>query len=266
MNMAKRVVSLARLMATLPTSVADRIVEAWARGLKAEAVDMYAKLLARIPDMGKFVERIGQPSSNGYKNTVNPSFINRSGENANSIVINHAANIKRTYKKYEAKLKYLFETVDGIPAKRYKERVDAMKESFRSGTVERNLAFTGTKIEGLGCAPMGAFWLVNNRTVQDYLRAGDKMEAPPFMICLPEDAPSLKGAITSRLVQAGASIVKSEYDRVIMKSQNDRTNRIVQGFVNPALNLEPFATGGDSHVDYIMIDDQLFLEVKVTQK
>jgi len=264
--MPKKIVSLVLLMATLPTSVAERIVEAWARGLKAEAVDMYVKLLARIPSMGKYVERIGQPSSNAYHDTINPTFISRSGENAQSISISQAANIKRTYQKYEAKLKYLFETVDGIPAKRYKERVDAMKEAFRSGTVERNLAFTGTKIEGKGCAPLAAFWLVKDRTVQDYLRAGDKMQAPPFMICLPEDVPSLKATLTSRLVQAGASIVKAEYDRDIMKHQNDRTNRIVQGFVDPALNLLKFETGGDSHVDYIRIDDQLFLEVKVTQK
>ncbi len=253
-------------MVTLPADMARRIEDAWVRNLKAEAPDMYAKLLARIPDMGRFTERIGQPSSDGFGNYVNPAFISRTGENAAAIRAGQAANLKRTYRKYAAKLKFLFETVDGIPAKRYLERVEAMREAFRHGVLERTIPFTGTKAEGLGCTPLALMWLVADHTIGDQLRAGDKMEKAPFRICRIEDVSPFKAALAGRLNQAGAALVKAEYDPAVIAAQNDRTNRIVQNFVDPGLNLVPFATGGASHLDFILVDGQPFLEIRVTQR
>ena len=51
-----------------------------------------------------------------------------------------------------------------------------------------------------------------------------------------------------------------------MKQQNDITNSLVQGFVNHSLHLEPFTTGGLSHVDYGPVTGVFELDILVTQK
>jgi hypothetical protein len=160
----------------------------------------------------------------------------------------------------------MFETVDGIPAKRYKDIVDRTKQAFGRGTAERTLPFTGTKIEGRGCAPIAAQWMVGDIRTMDWLRAGDKvLEGGPYLVTQANQAPSFKTMLNQRLIQAGAAIVKSNYDAGVVAAQNTRTNHLVQSLVDPALGLTPFATGGISHVDYILIDKQLFLEVQVNQ-
>jgi len=76
--------------------------------------------------------------------------------------------------------------------------------------------------------------------------------------------PSFKAALQGRLVQAGATIVKGNYQADIVAKENDRTNQIVDMFKDTTLNIEAFSTSSDSHVDYIMNKaKELFLEVKV---
>ena len=59
--------------------------------------------------------------------------------------------------------------------------------------------------------------------------------------------------------------MKRNYDTAVMAAQNARINHLVQNLIDPALGLTPFATGGLSHVDYILEDDQLFLDIQVDQ-
>ena len=258
-------VSKVRLMATIPTDVANRVIESWQRSLKDEAEHVYAKILSRIPDEKRFVERLGQPSHDGFSPFVNPDFVSKSGADEADIQAGQASNIKRSYEKYREKLLHLFETVDGIPAKRFREMVDRMKQAYASGTTARTLPFTGTKIEGRGLAPLAGLWLVNNLTVLDQLRAGDQVVfGNPYRICKVKNIAAFKAALTGRLVQAGARIIKANYAVNTFTKENDHTNEVVQGLVDPALNIAEFSTGGDSHVDYITVDEQLFLEVQVS--
>jgi len=254
------------LMATLPTNVVNRVVETWARTLKSESEDMYAKILERIPDLKRFVERLAQASHDGYAPSLNPGFTSKSDQPASEIQAAQASNLKRSYEKYAAKLQFLFGTVDGVGAKRFKELIDLMKQAFGSGVAERTLPFTGTKIEGRGCAPIAALWLVNDLRVLDWLRAGDKVkEGGPYLVTVVGQRTAFKTALNQRLIQAGAAIVKANYNATIIADQNARTNHLVQRFVDPGLGLTPFATGGLSHIDYITKDDQLFLDVQVDQ-
>jgi len=263
--MAQKVVSYVRLMTALPSTVVDRIVESWARTLKAEAESIYEKLTSRIPDAKRFQEVLVGASSQGFLPYINPAFISRSGKGERVIKSGQIANLKRSFERYRKKLGWIFESVDGIPAKRYKELVDLKKDDFRAGLASRTIAFTGTKIEGLGPASIAVLWLVKDLTVEGKLRPGDDMKGGPFLITLREDVPNLKATLQSRLGQAGANIVKADYAEPVMQAENDHTNRIVQKFVDPALNIVSFATGGASHVDYLLSEaTQLFLEIKIT--
>lgn len=263
--MAQKVVSHVRLMVTIPIDVAKRVVDAWARGMKAEAEDMYAKMKSRVPSMDKFQSRVVGPAITAYSKYVNPNFISRSGKNEKTIKSGRAANLRRSYQKYLKKLEFYFETVDGVPAKRFKELIEKMKGSYGAGTVARTLPITGTKIEGLGAGPLALRWLTKDITIEEHLRSGDKiLSGNPMLICRVVDAPAFRSALQGRLNQAGAEIIKADFNPVIRQEENDRTNRIVQMFVDPALNIVPFTTGGASRLDYIMVDEQPFLEIKVS--
>jgi len=260
------IVSHVKLMATMPMEAANRIIEKWARLLKDQAPDIYEKMLARIPDEQRFVERLAQPANDGYKGLINPAFTSKSGQGSDEIETAQGANLKRSYEKFLTKLRYAFETVEGVAAKRFKELVDMMKPMFSRGISERTLPFTGTKLEGRSCAPIGAHWLVKDKRVLDWLRAGDEvLEGGPILVTTPDQVPTLKAALIGRLIQAGAAITKSSNNPAVMAAQNDRTNHLVQNFADPGLGLMPFATGALSHVDYILDHDQLFLEVQVSQ-
>ena len=261
------IVSHVRLLVAFPAEAVQRVIETWARSLKDEAPAVYQKMLSQIPGMVEFQKRIAGPATTGFMPFVNPDFINRAGEDAGSIKISQAANLARSYEKYAAKLAHLFETVDGVEAKRFKEMVDLMKPKYASGIASRLIPFTGTKIEGRGPAPLAAFWLVRDITVLEQLRASDEvLEGGPYRVCKADRVAGFKAALNQRLIQAGAVIVKANYAEDIIKAQNDRTNSIVQGNVDSALGLKPFDTGAESHVDYTMDEAQrLWLDVQVSR-
>lgn len=243
-----------------------RVVQQWADGLKANAERINEKRKARIPNEEKFQARVAKISNLFYAPTMNPSFISRAGLKAGDIVIKQGANLRRSFRKYNERLDYVFATVDGVPAKRFKELVDLAQTDFSEGTAARLLPFTGVKVEELGPAPITVLWLTADPTTEDFMRSGDKiLEGGPFLMTMLEKRSAFKAALAGRLIQAGAAIVRSNFDPMVIAQQNALTNSIVQGFVDPALGLESFTTGGASKVDYIMQNNDLYLEIKVSQ-
>jgi hypothetical protein len=244
----------------------QRIIDKWAESFKANAVSINDKRKAKIPTEAEFQARMAQPSNLNFAGFVNPAFVNRAGQNASEIITGQGANLSRSFKKYNDKLDWIFATVDGIPAKRFKELVDIAKQDFSKGIAARTLVLTGTRVEALGPAPLAAFWLVGERKVLDSLRPGDEVkEGGPYMICQVNVRPTLKTALNQRLIQAGVSIIKANYQPAEFTEQNDRTNHLVQSLINPGLGLTPFATGGLSHVDFILVHSRPYLEVQVDQ-
>jgi hypothetical protein len=245
-----------------------RMADQWVDGFQINAERINEKRLVKIPDEGRYQTNLVGVAVKRYGEMVNPAFISRAGLTAQDIINKHSANLGRSYKKYQSKLQRAYETVDGVPAKRFKEAVAHSKEHYAKGMAARTLPFTGTRAEGLGVAPLVALWLANDSMVEGVLSGMDNLIAGnPFMLTKPRRRTSFKAAINQRLIQAGATIVKSSYDVAVIKEQNDETNEMVQGFVNPALNLYHFKTGTESHIDYINDKTEgFYLELKVTQK
>jgi hypothetical protein len=174
--------------------------------------------------------------------------------------------LKRAFKLYNRKLDKAFATEDGIPAKRFKESVDDAQGDFSKGFAERTLPLTGDRLGGRGPAAIAALWLVGDTRVEQYLRGGDSvMEGGPYKICLQDLESTFKAALTGKIIQAGADIIKMERDPATMARQNGLMNRLVQSLIDPALGLTPFATGGLSHVDFIIDNDELYLDIQVDQ-
>ncbi len=256
-----------QLSVDVTSETVERVVGKWAERLKASAQTIDEHRRSKIPDETRFLNRMADPASIGFQPFVASDFVSRSGLTQQNITAKQAANIKRAYKKYVRGWDFVFAEVDGIPAKRFKDRVESAREDFSEGLAARTLGFTGTRFEAYGVGPLAAMWFTNDITVLDHLRSGDQIvEGGPYLICLATKKPGLKSMLNQRLIQAGATIVRANYNPTVIAVQNQLTAEQVQGFTDPALDLIPFVAGGDSHVDYILgQQDQLILEIKVSK-
>ncbi|MBI4835583.1 MAG: hypothetical protein HY811_12290 [Planctomycetes bacterium] len=261
------IVSHGMLMIGWPLDTPTEVGEKWAANMKANALRIYQSILAKIPDKGKFQERIAGPASTGYAGYVNPGFVSRRGNEVSDILDGQVANLRDSYEKFVRNLEHAFETVDGDQAKRFKEKVEKAKENFMEGMARRTLIFGGTRVKGRGAAAIAPHWLVNDQRVMDWLRADDKvLEGGPFRVCKIQDRSAFKAALTERVIQAGVRIIKSGFSPMVIAKENNQTNNLVQKFIDPSLGLESFSTGGLSRLDFILQgNNRLFLEVQVSQ-
>jgi len=245
-----------------------RMVDQWVEGFQTNAGRIDEKWQKKVGNEGHYQTRMVGAILKQYPKFVNPEFVSRSGLNAQAILLKHAEHLQHSFEKYKANLTRAYETVDGVKAKRFKEAVEANRAHYAEKMAKTTLPFTGTRAEGLGVAPVVAYWLTDDTIAPGILTpAYELIAGGPLLITKESRRGSFKSAINQRLIQAGAQIVKSLYKAIRIKEENDETNEVVQGFVDPALNLFPFETGGKSHIDYIYHDEKGFsLEVKVTQK
>jgi len=264
--MAQAVVSKVQLYVPFSSPPVQRIIDKWVNRLKDEATSIFQKIQLRIPNETEFQNVLAQVSSASWAPMISPTFFSRAGVPAAEIISNQATNLKESFGKYIKKLTHIFETVDTVEAKRFKEVVDLMQADFAAGIAKRTLPFTGTKIEGRSAATIAPLWLVDDVRASGLIRNSDEvLQGGPKRICSLQAVPTLKAALQDRLVQAGNNIVKANFLAGTFTAENDTTNAILNGFRDPALNIEVFTTGGFSHVDYILKppQDQLFLEVQV---
>lgn len=248
----------------LPTDLGEK----WRDGFQVNAERINAKRIKKIPDEIRYQSQVVGASTKVFKTVFDPNFVSRKGLKTRDIINKHAKNLGRSYEKYRSKLDKAYATVDGIPAKRFKESVEHAKEIYARGMLARTLPFTGTRVDGLGVAPLVALWLTADNVAGGLLSGDETVKGMPILITKVALKGSFKAAINQRLIQAGATIVASIYEPAIIKEENDTTNEMVDGYADKSLNLEPFETSGKSHIDYIYKKEQagLYLEVKVTKK
>ena len=244
----------------------QRVIDQWAEAFKLNALRIAEKRRKAIPNEERYKSRLAKPSNVKFSPFVNPAFVSETGRTASGILSSHQANLDMSFLKYQAALDFVFATVDGEVAKRFKEMIDAKRQAFSHGLAQRTLPFTGVKAEELGPAPIAARWLVRDQMVVERLRAADRiMEGGPFLVTTMDNRSDLKAALVQKLVQVGATIIKANLSPAIIAEQNDRINHVMQSNIDPALGLVPFSTGAESHVDYILTNNDIWLEVKVSQ-
>lgn len=206
-------------------------------------------------------------SSQAYEKYINPDFVSKSGLNKQEITIKHHKNLVQSYPKYINKLDYMFATVDGIPAKRYKEIIQNTAQNYGKNVAEKLLAFTGMRSRSDGCAVMAMKWL-DGAQISGIKEFIGHMSGGPIIIAGDGLRSTFRAGLEQRLIQAGATIFRSDFNPDVVKKQNGITNRYLTSQSDPALNLAPFTTGGASHVDYLAPtpDAGFRLEIKVSQR
>lgn len=259
------IVSHVRLLVDVPETPPE-IIERWKEGLKAQAERIAINRNKRIGDASAFIARMAGPAIKGWKNVLNPAYVSRKGLKASEINASFGANLSDAFKKYKGHLDYLFETVDGVSAKRFKDLVDRAAEDYGIGIATRLLPFTGYRASFLGLCGIACLWLTARSTTEGFLRGGDTvLEGGPYLICPATKQSGLKAMLNQRLIQAGATIVKSGLDAATIAAQNQLTAEQIQGFTDPSLDLIPFVGSGDSHVDYVVDNGILYLDIQVSK-
>ncbi|MBI4835037.1 MAG: hypothetical protein HY811_09510, partial [Planctomycetes bacterium] len=220
-----------------------------------------------IPDEVTYLSKIAEPSEQAFRSVLNPAFISRSGKDLNSINITQAYKSKNAWKKYKRNWAHQFETVDGVPAKRFKDSVKAAEDTFAEKISGSTLAFTGLKSLESGPIRIAVYWLTGDPKGRGLLRQADRIIVPsePFNITKVEQRNSLRSLVNSRLIQSGMAIMHASLSMPVITAMNTLDNSLIQGFIDPALGLESFTPGGASHLDFIKENEQLFLSVKVSQ-
>ncbi len=256
------IVSHVKLSVSLPEGASEQVTERWAEVLKANADRMKAGLDQRFPDDVSFQSGLAEPAHKKFREYVKPTFVSRAGVSGQGIINGHLSNLSRSYQKYHDGI----ETAFANGAEFFKAQVDAAKQYFKEGVAARTLLFTGTKRGERGPAPIAALWLTGDPITLRLMRASDTIiEGGPYLISPETKKPGLKAMLNQRLIQAGVEIIKSAMDATLITTQNQLTCEQIQGFTDPALDLIPFVAAGDSHVDYIVEDGNLYLDIQVSK-
>jgi len=242
------------------TEAPAEIGQVWNQGLESRAERINQHMQTRVPDEETYLNKLADRAEQDYQSYPDPTYISKKGSPKSAITAKHASNLKRAYQKFKSNWEYMF----GNGAQRFKDKVAHSVGSFLKGLAARTLPFTGYKQEGRGPAAIAGFWLTGEQKVMNELRSGDESQGGPFRICRLESRGDLRMALNKRLIQAGAGILSGELADTTITWNNDRVNQLVNGHIAPELGLEPFATGGSSHVDFIKVNNQLFLEIQVS--
>lgn len=239
----------------------------WSNGLSNNTDKMIDRIESSIPDEITYLSKIAEPAEQEFRNLLNPAFVSRKGKTKDRINETQAYKINKAWNKYKRNRDHMFETVDGVVAKRFKDKVAASKNNYGERLSETTLSFTGIKSMESGPVRIAIYWLTGDLKARRLLRQSDRIMAPsePFCITLPGEKNSLRMLLNSRLVQSGMAILHSRFSPAVITEMNDIDNHQAQSLVDPGLGLMPFATGANSHLDYIVENGQLFLSVKVSQ-
>lgn len=256
------IVSHVKLSVSLPEGAPERVTERWAETLKENANHILEGFRERFPDDVRFQSGLVEPAHKKFRGFVNPSFVSRAGVTGQGIINHHLNKMMGAFKKFRDGIEAIFAN-DG---QLFKARVDAAKQYFSEGIAQGALLFTGSKREERGPAPIATLWLTNDPITLGLMRAGDTiLEGGPYLVCPETKKPGLKAMLNQRLIQAGVEILKSAMDATVIATQNQLTCEQIQGFTDPSLDLIPFVAAGDSHVDYIVEDGNLYLDIKVSK-
>jgi hypothetical protein len=222
-----------------------------------------------------YQEKVARPLVRKFASMFNPDFVSRTGLTAEEIIKDHTQSTMAGGRKYLTKLARAYKKMNGIPAKLIKDKLAVAGEHYAQSMA---YAFwpliSGSQPGAQGPVIKAQLWLVGDQSVLNHLTEPDEvLTGEPVLITEPAQRGIFKKQLNSRLIQAGARLLKVFPDlsasqaglsaeqagwAFILQKENDRTNRLVQQFARS--EFVPFTTGGDSHLDFIvrLLDPALF--------
>jgi hypothetical protein len=195
---------------------------------------------ASVPDDGTFNTKVAGPSSRGFAPMIDSTFVSKHEHTATAIKQLQQSKLAKSFSKWNLALDYIFGTVNGVVAARFKDLVQNKKVNWAAGVADSVLRVTGDRVRGRGVSAIAAYSLVADGRVMSMLRPADIwLGGVPYNIARDGERPSVKSAVQSRLVQAALMIFASGFDAATILAQNTITASLLTGLADAA-KADPF--------------------------
>jgi len=233
--------------------------------LKNDAEIINNRRKERLPNADTFAQ-IYSPASDKFKARVNFPTSTQGDRNAADIFALQRSKMTRAYDKYNEGMDYAFEEVDGVYAKRFKDKVDASQSNWDNEVARGTLRFTGSRARGRQVASIMGFWLTGDQQAQQRLPEGSiVMAGGPYDIALPDLKATLRTSITQLLIQTGVILVESGFDPNMFIRHNDRIKNILEKLADATKASDWVTTrlADKSYCVWFVEDGQLKLETQI---
>lgn len=235
----------------------------WLNTLGANAEIINDRREQSVGSEGDFQTKIVGPSSVGFSEFVEGStFVARSGRTIAQIKEAQAKNLGQLgWQKYSKALDYIFETIDGVVGKRFKDILANKAENTAVAWALKGMRISGDKIRGLGLATIAAFWLTGDSRAIGLVRDDDiVVSGTPTDTQLDGLQNAFKAGFVQKVIQSGMLISNANYLAARITEQNVLLNAVCDGFRDPA-KADAF-DGTLAFCNYIVEDSKVYLHVK----
>ncbi|MFA5793756.1 MAG: hypothetical protein WC980_01605 [Candidatus Brocadiia bacterium] len=237
----------------------------WVRDLTGNADTINKRRKKRVDTDGTFGQLIATQSADEYGPMVAPGFVSKGDLSAEDIRTKQRDNLMNAYNKYNDNLDRMFEEVDGVEAKRFKESVEAKQSSWEEG-IPKVLRLTGSKANGRQAASLVGYWLTGYQHIVGQMPEGTVVLAGgPYDIAKAKLKATLRTGLTQLLVQTGVTVTASGYSATVLASQNQRIKDYLESMADPlkATDWVSTITADKSYCVWFVEEGQLKLEVQI---
>jgi len=254
MSKERKILSHIRIFIPKFNEIPFEVAKQWADRYYHRARHISAQRKKSIHTVKDFKEKIAQPTINVIKQFISPDFVSRIGQGYDAIISKLEDKIldNKTAHKYRDNLDRAYKTIDGVPAKKIKDSLDIGSVNYALKMTFGDWRFIGPiDGKGKGAVILAGEWLSGNLSTIQSLRNNDEIvSGSPILITDLKRQGQLRRLLRNQLIRSGHNISKEHYSPKIIKKENDIVNELVQGFAKD--EFEPFFTGGDSHIDFVI--------------
>lgn len=195
--------------------------EEWGDALRDNIPKTKKAIRKGVPDDKAFFEKIGKPTLDNLDKMLRPGFVNQKGVTKEVILAIARAKLKgkNAAKKYNQSVKKGFIIFD-------QGELNSAMVGYHRGQCFGEYRFAKAIELALGCL---------------------------LPIILPAKEGRFKSKLGRQLMSSGKLISHLAFDPAYFKPENDKINRLLNEDCQD--DLVPFATGGDSHCDFMLIKD-----------
>jgi hypothetical protein len=241
----------------------------WVRRFQLSAMSIFRKMLLSVPDWQAFQQKIADVSQEAWDGFIHPLFISKRGHTARDISNLRIENLKdeKAYKKWLLKVTHAFETVGGVEAKRFKEKIERTAHLWVKGVIKSTMRFSGDKVRGRGVTAIAGYFLAGDKRTVGMLPPGAQItNGGPIDVTRRGLKSALKAGLVPKLVQAGTMISSAKYDAAVVLEQNTEINEIIKSVQDPAYaEFKPVVSDDNSYCLYIVEGANMWLEIQVVR-
>jgi len=247
----------------------------WLARTYQSAAKTYQGLRRKIKNVKDFQAKIAKPAFKNYVPFFPKDVIFRGKFTGKKILelLKEKLMKAQTARKYLANVKKNFQAVDGIPAKRFLDKLEGQGVLYGESLARYLIPFTGLKGVFKGLAPLAVLWVTGNQIFWKHWQHQPmiipELKAQPIMVCSADKKADFSRALHNRLIQAGSRLTSTNWDQNLIRSENDLTNQLVNKYLDD--ELIPFSSGAESRIDFIIAGykagkPEPCLDIRVTLK